>query len=335
VMFSPYLFSCFAYTFSSIPEPEKWWYLGRLSKSLTFPGQVSDQEREDHVSNDISIKEIDSQVARSDGSLGQWSSPPWAVRKEIVRIQDINVHDENCEERKDFLEKVSRKANEFNRGRSFSHDDDDYTNTSMGNLQENRVLFKEKWSNKEKRLKEASEIGHYSGWKLVPVIVKSNDDLRQEQIAAQVIIFMSQILDNASGKVPNKLKPYSILALSSDSGIIEAIPNTVSVDVLKRSYGSLTEFFQLYFEKETNPKKFKLARDNFIISMANYSIICYLLQVKDRHNGNLLMTTHGQIIHIDFGFILGKLSKKIEVPPSFSFFSTNAGSEPEFRKSSI
>jgi phosphatidylinositol 4-kinase A len=50
---------------------------------------------------------------------------------------------------------------------------------------------------------------------------------------------------------------------------------------------------------------FQQAQLAFTSSLAAYAIICYLMSIKDRHNGNVLIDRLGNLCHIDYGFILG------------------------------
>jgi len=102
-----------------------------------------------------------------------------------------------------------------------------------------------------------------------------------------------------------------IFVLSKDSGMIEPVVNTVSLHQIKKhSKMSLLEYFLQEFGPETS-EGFLTAQRNFVESCAAYCLICYLIQVKDRHNGNILLDNEGHLIHIDFGFILSTSPKNL------------------------
>jgi len=73
---------------------------------------------------------------------------------------------------------------------------------------------------------------------------------------------------------------------------------------------SLLEYFLQEFGA-LNSEEFLTAQRNFVQSCAAYCIVSYLLQVKDRHNGNILLDNEGHIIHIDYGFILSSSPKNL------------------------
>lgn len=78
------------------------------------------------------------------------------------------------------------------------------------------------------------------------------------------------------------VRPYKIVCLSDDSGLIEPILNTVSIHQIKKnSNKSLKEYFvDEYGDVET--ERFQEAQRKFMQSCAAYCLISYLLQVKDR-----------------------------------------------------
>ena len=154
----------------------------------------------------------------------------------------------------------------------------------------------------EKEIKQNSPYKNFKSYKLINFIAKADDDLRQEVLAMQLIKFFDKIFKKEN--IQLKLHPYEILITSSSSGLLEFLQNTCSIDGIKKKMATESKSLCLFYKKFFK-ENFEEAQINFTRSLAAYSLICYYLKIKDRHNGNILIDMYGNIIHIDFGFILG------------------------------
>ncbi|SMN20386.1 similar to Saccharomyces cerevisiae YLR305C STT4 Phosphatidylinositol-4-kinase that functions in the Pkc1p protein kinase pathway [Maudiozyma saulgeensis] len=132
-------------------------------------------------------------------------------------------------------------------------------------------------------------------------IFKVGDDCRQDVLALQLISIFRTIWSAIGLDV--YVFPYRVTATAPGCGVIDVLPNSVSRDMLGReAVNGLYEYFISKFGDE-NTIEFQRARNNFVKSLAGYSVISYLLQFKDRHNGNIMYDDQGHCLHIDFGFI--------------------------------
>jgi phosphatidylinositol 4-kinase len=125
--------------------------------------------------------------------------------------------------------------------------------TSLSNFNDN--MFGELIEEQAERLKKTSPFGALNTWKIFKMIVKSGEDLRQEQFATQLINEFYQIFKLE--KVDCWVHTYEIIATGNQVGIIEMVPNSISIDQLKKKIknNSLRQFFINYFgEVNTNSK---------------------------------------------------------------------------------
>ena len=127
----------------------------------------------------------------------------------------------------------------------------------------------------------------------------------------QLISQCDQIFRKA--KLPLWLKPYEILACGPHCGLIEVVSDALSVSSIKEKTGGANATILDYFRSQfgrTGSKKYQQAVENFTNSLCAYSLVCYILQIKDRHNENILIDIEGHVLHIDFGFLLSNAPGK-------------------------
>ncbi|RUS32898.1 phosphatidylinositol 3-kinase, partial [Jimgerdemannia flammicorona] len=184
-----------------------------------------------------------------------------------------------------------------------------------------------------------------------PVIFKTGDDLRQDQLVIQIITLMDKLLRKEN--LDLRLTPYKVLATGSDHGLMQFIPSASLANVLTEHNGNLLAYLRRHHPDENSPSTYGvdatvmdtyikscgkffgegygggwyfvqrlflsshphfLPRTYFRPPTAGYCVITYLLGVGDRHLDNLLLSPDGNLFHVDFGFILGRDPKPFPPP---------------------
>lgn len=103
----------------------------------------------------------------------------------------------------------------------------------------------------------------------------------------QLISYYKKAFQDAN--LPVWLHTYKILSTSKSTGLIELIPDSTSIDGLKKKAdfpGDLRTWYQQSFgyraDAAVQDGRYTRAMENYVASMAGYSIVAYLLAIKDR-----------------------------------------------------
>uniref|UniRef100_A0A6C0C1V7 FYVE-type domain-containing protein n=1 Tax=viral metagenome TaxID=1070528 RepID=A0A6C0C1V7_9ZZZZ len=141
------------------------------------------------------------------------------------------------------------------------------------------------------------------GGSIINILVK-NEDLRKDKLTMYVSKWVSIICHDLV-----KMKTYNVLTYDTDYGWIEMIPNVKTLYELHYVDNlSLTNYLM-----DNNPNiKVSNLRENFINTCAGSCVLCYILGVGDRHQENILITKQGELINVDFSYLLGDDPKHVQ-----------------------
>ncbi|KAL1302378.1 hypothetical protein AAFC00_002781 [Neodothiora populina] len=169
-----------------------------------------------------------------------------------------------------------------------------------------------------------------------------NDDLRQDAIMEQVFAEVSKMLQHhkATRQRNIRIRTYKVLPLTSNTGIIEFVPNSLplaeflnpahvkyhptdmrtelarqkiseaaqhSKDMRYKVYKEVTARYHpilrhFLFERFDDPDEWFEKRLAYTRSTAAISILGYVLGLGDRHTQNILLDEKsGEVVHIDLG----------------------------------
>jgi hypothetical protein len=136
------------------------------------------------------------------------------------------------------------------------------------------------------------------------IIIKSEKGLRKEQIVSQLIVILQNKLieqmEKGSIAYFDKIPTYKIIMITNEIGIIEYLDDCFTL----KSINQKNYTIQNYILENNKDIKIGVIKERFAKSLAISSGLSYILGLGDRHAGNIMISLNGNIIHIDYGYIL-------------------------------
>lgn len=145
---------------------------------------------------------------------------------------------------------------------------------------------------------------------MIPLFVKNNNDgkiyrqnilIKNEDIRKDKLTMVIASWINITCNDTIMINTYNVLPISLSYGWVEIIDDCETLYDLKTSGKSLTNYIM---DINPNISTIKL-RENFIKTCVASCVLCYILGVGDRHTENILINKYGDIVHIDFSYLLG------------------------------
>ena len=133
--------------------------------------------------------------------------------------------------------------------------------------------------------------------RVVNVLVK-NEDVRKDRLTMIVSSFINMICHETVDIIT-----YNVFPINDKIGWIEMVEQSSTLYEIKNKCDSTLQNYILDFNPHNT---ISYIREKFITTCVSSCVLCYVLGVGDRHLENILLTKEGEMIHIDFSYILGE-----------------------------
>tara|TARA_Y100000389_G_scaffold168329_1_gene173927 strand:+ start:3906 stop:5960 length:2055 start_codon:yes stop_codon:yes gene_type:complete len=146
-------------------------------------------------------------------------------------------------------------------------------------------------------------ITNYRNVRIKSILVK-NEDLRKDKLTMYISKWLKYICNDLL------VSTYNILPYTEKYGWIEIIEDAITLYDIKHKKNTTLQNYIM----DLNPKRtIEELRNNFINTCVSSCVLCYILGVGDRHTENIIINKYGELVHIDFSYIMGEDPKNIEV----------------------